>query len=101
MLKKYMYILYIYIYIYIYIYTCACVCACICMYVCIYDTAKSNETYISGNKTVTRGQRIENGYSKVCFCKDDDLMCKSKCLSNKTIDNQHDRVVLTGSRYDF
>jgi len=75
-----------------------------CMYIYIYDIAtKSNETCIFGNKTVIRGQRIENGCSKVCICKDDGyLMCKSKCPSNKTIGNQHDRcVVLTDPGYDF
>lgn len=56
-----------------------------------------------GNKTVSRGQRIENGCSEVCICEaGGHLKCQPRC-PNETISivNQHERcVVLPDPRYN-
>lgn len=63
------------------------------------------ETCILGNKTVSRGQRIEDGCSKVCICEaGGHLKCQSRCPPNETISvvNQHERcVVLPDPRYSL
>ncbi|EZA61442.1 Putative epidermal cell surface receptor, partial [Ooceraea biroi] len=61
------------------------------------DTAtEPDETCVLGNKTVTRGQRIEDGCSRVCICEaGGHLKCQARCPPNETvsINNQHDRCV--------
>lgn len=63
------------------------------------------ETCVFGNKTVTRGQRIEDGCSKVCICEaGGHLKCQPRCPPNDTTStiNQHERcVVLTDPRYSL
>ncbi|EFN69059.1 Putative epidermal cell surface receptor [Camponotus floridanus] len=77
--------------------------SCCALVVCATDSAtEPEETCIFGNKTVTRGQRIEDGCSKVCICEaDGHLKCQPRCPPNDTtsIINQHERcVVLTDPR---
>lgn len=61
------------------------------------------ETCVFGNKTIMRGQRVEDGCSKICICEaGGNLKCQQRCPPNDTISvtNQHDRcVVLTDPRY--
>lgn len=60
------------------------------------------ETCVFGNKTIMRGQRVEDGCSRVCVCEaGGNLKCQQRCPPNDTISvtNQHDRcVVLTDPR---
>ncbi|XP_011702394.1 PREDICTED: putative epidermal cell surface receptor, partial [Wasmannia auropunctata] len=58
---------------------------------------ESNEMCVFGNETVARGQRVEDGCSRVCICEaGGHLKCKPrpKCPPNDTIANQHDRCVV-------
>ncbi|XP_018314632.1 putative epidermal cell surface receptor isoform X1 [Mycetomoellerius zeteki] len=58
---------------------------------------ESNETCVFNNKTVTIGQRVEDGCSRVCICEaGGHLKCKPrpKCPPNETVTNQHDRCVV-------
>ncbi|XP_066598389.1 putative epidermal cell surface receptor [Prorops nasuta] len=59
---------------------------------------EADESCVFNNKTVPRGERIEDGCSKVCVCEAaGSLKCQPRCPPNETaIANQHDRcVVLT------
>jgi len=74
----------------------------------MYLTAvESNETCVFNNKTVTIGQRVEDGCSRVCTCEaGGHLKCKPrpKCPPNETVTatNEHDRcVVLIDPGYDI
>ncbi|XP_026670875.1 putative epidermal cell surface receptor isoform X1 [Ceratina calcarata] len=76
---------------------------CCAILVCAADSApEPEETCVFGNKTVMRGQRVEDGCSSVCICEaDGNLKCQQRCPPNDTISmtNQHDRcVVLTDPR---
>ncbi|XP_018372866.1 PREDICTED: putative epidermal cell surface receptor isoform X1 [Trachymyrmex cornetzi] len=58
---------------------------------------ESNETCVFNNKTVTIGQRVEDGCSRVCTCEaGGHLKCKPrpKCPPNETVTNEHDRCVV-------
>ncbi|XP_060826436.1 putative epidermal cell surface receptor [Bombus pascuorum] len=77
--------------------------ACCAILVCAADSApEPEETCVFGNKTIMRGQRVEDGCSKVCICEaGGNLKCQQRCPPNDTISvtNQHDRcVVLTDPR---
>lgn len=69
----------------------------------IFDTAtESDETCVFGNITVARGQRVEDGCSRVCVCEaGGHLKCQPRCPPNETIAKQHDRcVILSDPRYN-
>lgn len=63
----------------------------------ILDAAlEPEETCVFGNQTVARGQRVEDGCSRVCICEaGGHLKCQARCPPNETtsIANQHDRCV--------
>ncbi|CAK9813290.1 Putative epidermal cell surface receptor [Anthophora quadrimaculata] len=67
-----------------------------------YPAPEPEETCVFGNKTIMRGQRVEDGCTKVCICEaGGNLKCQQRCPPNDTISvtNQHDRcVVLTDPR---
>ena len=76
---------------------------CCAILVCAADSApEPEETCVFGNKTVMRGQRVEDGCSRVCICEaGGNLKCQARCPPNDTTSatNQHDRcVVLTDPR---
>ncbi|XP_039312887.1 putative epidermal cell surface receptor isoform X2 [Solenopsis invicta] len=60
------------------------------------DTAtEPEETCVFGNATVTRGQRVEDGCSRICICEaGGHLKCQPRCPPNETIANLHDRCVV-------
>ncbi|XP_036142581.1 putative epidermal cell surface receptor [Monomorium pharaonis] len=60
------------------------------------DTAiKSEESCTFGNITVAKGQRIEDGCSKICICETGgNLKCQPRCPPNEIITNLHDRCVV-------
>lgn len=69
---------------------------------CIFDTAtESDETCVFGNITVARGQRVDDGCSRVCICEaGGHLKCQPRCPPNETI-AKHDRcVMLPDPRYN-
>ncbi|KAK2581716.1 hypothetical protein KPH14_002201 [Odynerus spinipes] len=70
---------------------------CCALLVCAADSApEPEETCVFGNKTVSRGQRVEDGCSKVCICEaGGNLKCQPRCPPNETtsIASQHDRCV--------
>lgn len=77
--------------------------ACCAILICAADSApEPEETCVFGNKTIMRGQRVEDGCSRVCICEaGGNLKCQQRCPPNDTISvtNQHDRcVVLTDPR---
>ncbi|KAI4473247.1 hypothetical protein M0802_016227, partial [Mischocyttarus mexicanus] len=54
------------------------------------------ETCLFRNKTISRGERVEDGCSKICICETGgNLKCQPRCPPNETtsIANQHDRCV--------
>lgn len=76
---------------------------CCAILVCAADSApEPEETCVFENKTIMRGQRVEDGCSRVCVCEaGGNLKCQQRCPPNDTISvtNQHDRcVVLTDPR---
>ncbi|XP_017757579.1 PREDICTED: putative epidermal cell surface receptor isoform X3 [Eufriesea mexicana] len=76
---------------------------CCAILVCAADSApEPEETCIFGNKTIMRGQRVEDGCTRICICEaGGNLRCQQRCPPNDTISvtNQHDRcVVLTDPR---
>ncbi|XP_032663212.1 putative epidermal cell surface receptor isoform X2 [Odontomachus brunneus] len=70
---------------------------CCAVILCAADSApEPEETCIFGSQTVARGQRVEDGCSKVCICEaGGHLKCQARCPPNETtsIANQHDRCV--------
>lgn len=77
---------------------------CCAILVCAADSApEPEETCIFGNKTIMRGQRVEDGCSKVCICEaGGNLKCQQRCPPNDTISatNQHDRCVVLSDPRD-
>ncbi|XP_054010514.1 putative epidermal cell surface receptor [Hylaeus anthracinus] len=76
---------------------------CCAILVCAADSApEPEETCLFGNKTIMRGQRVEDGCSRVCICEaGGNLKCQPRCPPNETtsVTNQHDRcVILTDPR---
>ncbi|XP_076235441.1 putative epidermal cell surface receptor isoform X2 [Calliopsis andreniformis] len=76
---------------------------CCAILVCAADSApEPEETCVFGNKTIMRGQRVEDGCTRVCVCEaGGNLKCQPRCPPNETTSatNQHDRcVVLTDPR---
>ncbi|XP_076166431.1 stranded at second isoform X3 [Ptiloglossa arizonensis] len=77
---------------------------CCAILVCAADSApEPEETCLFANKTIARGQRVEDGCSRVCVCEaGGGLECRSRCPPNETSSSptaQHDRcVVLTDPR---
>ncbi|XP_031845670.1 stranded at second isoform X2 [Nomia melanderi] len=76
---------------------------CCAILVCAADSApEPEETCVFGNKTIMRGQRVEDGCSRVCVCEaGGSLKCQPRCPPNETTSatNQHDRcVILTDPR---
>lgn len=69
----------------------------------VVAATEPEETCVLGNKTVTRGQSIKDGCSKVCICEAGGyLKCQPRCPPNETVStvNQHERcVVLSDPRY--
>ncbi|KAL0118130.1 hypothetical protein PUN28_009063 [Cardiocondyla obscurior] len=68
---------------------------CCALMLCSADSAvEPDETCVLGNTTVTRGQRIEDGCTRVCICETGGhLKCQPRCPPNETIAKQHDRCV--------
>ncbi|XP_015171957.1 PREDICTED: putative epidermal cell surface receptor isoform X3 [Polistes dominula] len=70
---------------------------CCAILICAADSApEPEETCLFRNKTISRGQRVEDGCSKVCICETGgNLKCEPRCPPNETtsIANQHDRCV--------
>ncbi|XP_011875167.1 PREDICTED: putative epidermal cell surface receptor [Vollenhovia emeryi] len=70
---------------------------CCALVLCPADSAtEANEACVFGNNTVARGQRIEDGCTRVCICEaGGNLKCqpRPKCPPNDTIAKQHDRCV--------
>ncbi|KAL6254939.1 hypothetical protein P5V15_014281 [Pogonomyrmex californicus] len=69
---------------------------CCARIVCPDSAIEPEETCVLGNKTVTRGQNIEDGCSRMCICEaGGHLKCHPRCPPNETISiaNQHDRCV--------
>ncbi|KAI4477074.1 hypothetical protein M0804_013075 [Polistes exclamans] len=70
---------------------------CCAILICAADSApEPEETCLFRNKTISRGQRVEDGCSKVCICETGgNLKCQPRCPPNETtsIANQHDRCV--------
>ncbi|KOX71016.1 Putative epidermal cell surface receptor [Melipona quadrifasciata] len=71
---------------------------CCAILVCAADSApEPEETCVFENKTIMRGQRVEDGCSRVCVCEaGGNLKCQQRCPPNDTISvtNQHDRCVM-------
>ncbi|XP_051166564.1 putative epidermal cell surface receptor isoform X2 [Leptopilina boulardi] len=70
---------------------------CCAIMVCAEDSAtEPDETCIFGNKTLTRGQRVEDGCTRICICEEGgSLKCQPRCPPNDTTSGvtQHDRCV--------
>ncbi|XP_046814595.1 putative epidermal cell surface receptor isoform X6 [Vespa crabro] len=70
---------------------------CCALLVCAADSApEPEETCILGNKTISRGQRVVDGCTKICICEaGGNLKCQPRCPPNETtsIASQHDRCV--------
>ncbi|XP_011139831.1 putative epidermal cell surface receptor isoform X1 [Harpegnathos saltator] len=70
---------------------------CCAVILCAADSApEPEETCVFGNQTVARGQRVEDGCSRVCICEaGGHLKCQARCPPNESssIVNQHDRCV--------
>ncbi|XP_015598008.1 putative epidermal cell surface receptor isoform X2 [Cephus cinctus] len=70
---------------------------CCAIIVCAESSApEPEESCIFGNETLTRGQRVEDGCSRVCVCEaGGSLKCQPRCPPNETTSaaNQHDRCV--------
>ncbi|XP_076638492.1 stranded at second isoform X1 [Colletes latitarsis] len=76
---------------------------CCAILVCAADSVpEPEETCVFANKTIMRGQRVEDGCSRICVCEPaGNLNCQPRCPPNETTSatNQHDRcVVLTDPR---
>ncbi|XP_076283603.1 stranded at second isoform X1 [Lasioglossum baleicum] len=80
---------------------------CCAILVCAADSVSAaapepEETCVFGNETIMRGQRVEDGCSRVCVCEAGGVLkCQPRCPPNETTSatNQHDRcVVLTDPR---
>ncbi|XP_035734358.1 putative epidermal cell surface receptor isoform X4 [Vespa mandarinia] len=70
---------------------------CCALLVCAADSApEPEETCVFGNKTISRGQRVVDGCTKICICEaGGNLKCQPRCPPNETtsIASQHDRCV--------
>nr|XP_050853650.1 putative epidermal cell surface receptor isoform X2 [Vespula vulgaris] len=70
---------------------------CCALLVCAADSApEPEETCVFGNKTISRGQRVVDGCTKICICETGgNLKCQPRCPPNETtsIASQHDRCV--------
>ncbi|KAG7200157.1 hypothetical protein KM043_000593 [Ampulex compressa] len=76
---------------------------CCAILVCAADSApEPEESCAFGNKTVSRGQRLEDGCARICVCEAGGILkCQPRCPPNETtaVANQHDRcVALTDPR---
>nr|XP_033324101.1 putative epidermal cell surface receptor isoform X2 [Megalopta genalis] len=76
---------------------------CCAILVCAADSApEPEESCVFGNETIMRGQRVEDGCTRVCVCEMGGVLkCQPRCPPNETTSatNQHDRcVVLTDPR---
>ncbi|KZC06455.1 PREDICTED: putative epidermal cell surface receptor [Dufourea novaeangliae] len=77
---------------------------CCAILVCAADSApEPEETCVFENKTIMRGQRVEDGCSRVCVCEvGGNLKCQPRCPPNETTSatNQHDRCVVLADPRD-
>ncbi|XP_044013505.1 putative epidermal cell surface receptor isoform X2 [Aphidius gifuensis] len=63
---------------------------------CSDSATEAEETCVFENKTINRGQRVEDGCSRVCICETGGtLKCQPRCPPNETATGmkQHDRCV--------
>ncbi|KAK0163695.1 hypothetical protein PV328_002401 [Microctonus aethiopoides] len=69
---------------------------CCAILLCTDSSLEAEETCLFGNKTLIRGQRAEDGCTKVCDCESGgSLKCRPRCPPNDTNSalNHHDRCV--------
>ncbi|XP_058793011.1 putative epidermal cell surface receptor isoform X2 [Phymastichus coffea] len=70
---------------------------CCAILVCSDSAPEPDETCVFGNTTIARGQKLEDGCSKICICEaGGHLKCQQRCPPNETTTgvNQHDRCVV-------
>ncbi|XP_015116127.1 putative epidermal cell surface receptor [Diachasma alloeum] len=69
---------------------------CCATLICADSAPEPEESCVFGNKTVARGQRVEDGCSQVCVCEAGGVLkCQPRCPPNDTSSGikQHDRCV--------
>ena len=62
----------------------------------MYAATEAEETCVFGNTTVARGQRVEEGCSKICICEAGGyLKCQPRCPPSDAVSgtNQQDHCV--------